>query len=60
MFVVVKDKRDLERISDLLNKVERLDIVINSDSVANAIETLRDVLLKNHYTTIYVWVRNSF
>jgi|GEM_PF-6705625 len=52
--VIVEDPKN---VKDLLNKRRRIDIVIHSESVGRAIEMLRDVILSNHYTTIYVWVR---
>jgi len=52
--VIVEDPKN---VKDLLNKKGRVDTVIHSESVGKAIEMLREVILSNHYTTIYVWVR---
>ncbi len=53
----MRNDEDVERLKEVLNKEDIVEVVVYSNSLGEVIEKLRDVILSNYRTTLRIWVK---
>ncbi len=54
----MKSDEDVERLKEVLNREDIVEVVVYSNSLGEVIKKLRDVILSNYRTTLRIWVKS--